>query len=388
MSLADRAEPATESLGSLELGPDGGEFIGIPSTEPITDWTFIFEKWNLDPNVFTIDSDSVRMSSWQQSKRLENGERDIITLYSYRVTFKRKLAGMIDQAAVIEALRAWSPGSTYIASTLGAPCTFRDGWADLQFGKGEGDGTAGTKQRALDGIEKTLDRVKKLRKVGVNINDMLVANMGDIMEAVAGHYTSQTYTVDLNLRDQFALSLEMSLTALKAYLPEFETITQSFCLCNHGQWQRLGGKAFTDDADNSTGALADTMQLMCSMHPTLDRVEFIIPRDEMITTGTFSGVNVAMSHGHKISGAEETWLSKQSGWLLSERGFRVHLWSTAHRHTASLYDFGPYHRIQDTTLDPGSKSFTDMTGKYSTRGKTTYVISEAFERKFDHYAVL
>jgi hypothetical protein len=391
MALSDREPAITSPTGTADIGADGGEFKDIPSDKPLelaSDWDHVFRQFNLDPNVFEVIDDTIRCSTWQQSKRLENGERDIVQLYSYRARFRRKLAGMVDPAEVIASLREWKPRATFIASTLGEPVTFRDGWADWQLGKGEGDGTAGTKQRVLDGFEKTLDRVKKLRSIGVNVNDLLVANMGDITEAVTGHYTSQTYSVDLNLRDQIALAIELSLTGLKAYVSEFETVTKSFCLCNHGQWQRLGGKQFTDDSDNSTGAIGDTLQVICSMHPDLSGIEFIIPRDEMITTGRFSGVNVAMAHGHKIGGNEETWLTKQAAWLLSERNFRVELWATAHRHTASLDDFGPFHRIQDTTVDPGSKSFTDGTGKFSTRGKTTYVISSTYERKFDHYAVL
>jgi hypothetical protein len=68
--------------------------------------------------------------------------------------------------------------------------------------------------------------------------------------------------------------------------------------------------------------------------------------------------------------------------------FRPHLWFTAHRHTASVTDYGPYHRIQCTTEDPGSKSFTDGTGKFSTRGTTTALIGRHSPRSFSHYEVL
>lgn len=389
MSLTDRVEDSllAAPVGKLELGPDGGEFSDIQTDAPLSDWSDIFRRFNLDPAAFEIVDDTVRMSQWQQSKRLEDGTRDVVTLYSYRAQFRRKMAGLVDQAAVVEGLRKWKP-RTYIASSLGEPVTFRDGWADWQLGKGEGDGTDGTVQRILDGFEKSIARVKQLRKIGVNVSELLIAQMGDPIEAVTGHYTSQTYTVDRNMRDQLNLAIELHLTGLKALAPLFERVTFAACLCNHGQWQRVGGKAFTDDADNATGFIADTLRTVSGTHDGMSHVEWLVPRDEMITYGTFSGVNVAMAHGHKIGGSEETWLSKQAGWLLSERGFRVELWSTAHRHTAALNDFGPYHRIQDSTVDPGSKSFTDGTGKFSTRGKTTFVIGSSFERKFAHYEVL
>lgn len=79
-----------EHLGSVDVGPDGGEFKDIKSDEPLTDWTHVFERFKLDPDLFVIEGDTVRMSTWQQSKRTADGDRDIVNLYSYRARFRRK----------------------------------------------------------------------------------------------------------------------------------------------------------------------------------------------------------------------------------------------------------------------------------------------------------
>ena len=389
MSLLDELNARQAGIpGHVDLTSDGGEFTDIRVDEPIADWDPIFRRFNLDPAAFVIVDDTVRIKMWEQSKRLENGDRDTVTLYSYGARFARRVASLIDTPAIVESLRKWKPAKSSSHKPLGVPVTYFDGWADWQIGKGEGDGTAGTTQRILDGFEKSAARIKTLRKQGINVASLLVANMGDPTEAVTGHYTSQTYSVDLNLRDQINLALELSLTGLKILAPLFDDVTYAACLCNHGQWQRAAGKQITDDADNSTGLIGDVLTNMCALHAALDQIKFQIPRDEMITTGTFSGVNVAMAHGHKIGGAEETWLSKQSGWLRSERDFTVGLWVTAHRHTASVDDYGPYSRIQCTTNDPGSKSFTDGTGKFSTQGTTTFLVGRHDKRRFSHYEVL
>ena len=389
MSLLDELNARQAGIpGHVDLTSDGGEFTDIRVDEPIADWDPIFRRFNLDPAAFVIVDDTVRIKMWEQSKRLENGDRDTVTLYSYGARFARRVASLIDTPAIVESLRKWKPAKSSSHKPLGVPVTYFDGWADWQIGKGEGDGTAGTTQRILDGFEKSAARIKVLRKQGINVASLLVANMGDPTEAVTGHYTSQTYSVDLNLRDQINLALELSLTGLKILAPLFDDVTYAACLCNHGQWQRAAGKQITDDADNSTGLIGDVLTNMCALHGALDQIKFQIPRDEMITTGTFSGVNVAMAHGHKIGGAEETWLSKQSGWLRSERDFTVGLWVTAHRHTASVDDYGPYSRIQCTTNDPGSKSFTDGTGKFSTQGTTTFLVGQHDKRRFSHYEVL
>lgn len=379
-----------QNVGKCDFGPEGGSFSDIVSDKPLAlhdDWRHVFEQFRLDPDDFEIIGDTVRCSTWQQSARSKDGHRDMVQLYSYRALFRRKTVGLTDLKQLTESLRAWKPAKRH-PSPVTAPVTMFVGWADWQIGKGEGDGTAGTTQRVLDSFEATADRIKRLRKQGINVDRLLIANMGDHTEAVTGHYTSQTYSVDLNQRDQLNLAIELNLTGIKTLAPLVEHATYAACLCNHGQWQRLGGKQFTDDSDNSTGFIADTLQTVCNLHPALAHIDWIIPRDEMITTGTFSGVNVAMGHGHKIGGNEETWLAKQSAWLQATQDFRPHLWATAHRHTASLTDYGPYHRIQCTTNDPGSKSFTDGTGKFSTRGTTTFLIGLHDPRRFSHYEVI
>lgn len=391
--ICTKVEPVevTPAVGRLELNSNGGSFSGVEVDEPIHgDWSAVFARFNLDPAEFTIADDTVRMSSWQSSKRTEDGDRDLIWLYSYSARFTRKNRAGADLADLTNHLRDWRPAPRTIPRGLRSetPVTMFVGWADWQLGKGEGDGTKGTTVRVLESFEKTADRITKLQADGVNIERLLIANMGDHTEAVTGHYTSQTYSVDLNQRDQLNLAIELNLAGIKTLAPLVQHTTYAACLCNHGQWQRLGGKQITDDADNSTGFIADTLKTVCDLHPNLNHIDWIIPRDEMITTGTFSGVNVAMAHGHKIGTNEETWLAKQTSWLQVTRDFRPYLWLTAHRHTASVTDYGPYHRIQCTTEDPGSKSFTDGTGKFSTRGTTTALIGNHDARNFSHYEVI
>lgn len=374
--------------GRAVFNSDGGEFIDVQTTEELRgNWDDIFRRFNRDPNEFVIVDDTVRMSIWQQSKRTESGDRDVIDLYAYSASFKRKISAGIDVDGMIDSLRKWKPTRALIWSDA-TPVTMFVGWADWQLGKGDGDGTAGTTQRILDSFEATEKRIRLLQKQGLNIEGLLIGNMGDHTEMVTGHYTAQRATTDLNLREQLTLALELNLTGIKALAPLVDEVTYAACLCNHGQWQREAGKQITDDSDNATGFLGDTLRTVCDLHPNLSHLNWIVPTDEMITTGTFSGVRVAMAHGHKISGAEENWLSKQSGWLQATHEFRPGLWLTAHRHTASIDDFGSYYRIQCTTVDPGSKSFTDATGKFSSQGTTTLLIGKHDKRRFSHYEVL
>jgi hypothetical protein len=86
-------EPSKDRQAWAEVTPDGGELSTGTLNAPLaleTDWSAVLIGFGLDPNVFQIVDDTVRMSKWQSSKRLENGDRDLIWLYSYKARFKRK----------------------------------------------------------------------------------------------------------------------------------------------------------------------------------------------------------------------------------------------------------------------------------------------------------
>ncbi|MCW2132899.1 hypothetical protein B0G38_002066 [Arthrobacter sp. VKM Ac-2550] len=379
------AEPTL--TGKADVTKDGGEFIDVQTTEPVTDWTHIFQRFNLDPQAFEVVGDTVRVSTWQQSKALEDGTRDIVNLFSYRASFRRITQAGPDTQDIINHLRAWTP-TTRPATHAGPGLSYVVGLADLQLGKGEGDGTPGTLRRLNKALEGVTGHIEQLRGQGVNLQHLALVNLGDHTEGVQGSYASQTHTVDLNTRDQISLALEVNMQWIRTLVPMFHTATYAACMCNHGQLARGAGKTnVTDDADNATGLIGDTLKVVCNLHPDLSRIEWVIPRDEMITTFTASGLNIASAHGHKISGNEENWLAKQSQYLTQARRFIPELWFTAHKHHADVKDYGPYTRIQATTVDPGSKYFLDQSGMYSRPGVTTFVAGSQLPGGWEHYRI-
>jgi len=349
------------------------------------DWDGVLRHFGLNPNEFKILDDSVRMSSWQQSKRLENGDRDTITLYSYRARFGRvtnRLAEM-DITALSDKVYKWKPLIRKTpGSGLGEPCTFYEGWADWQLGKSAGGGSIGTTQRVLDTIEMTVKRIKELRRVGRNIESISVWNMGDPNESCDGHYASQLFTVELTRRQQLNLALDLWLVGIRELAPLVDDFEFGSVLCNHGEWSRQGGagsKPVTSDSDNIGGYLADTIKTVLAGRPDFEHVRFTIPHDQMSLQTFMSGVPVALAHGHKApsgSAKELEWLRGQSLRLLRESGVEPRLWLTAHRHHYEIKDYGPWTRIQHPSLDYGSKWFEDTTGNWSTPGTFTCLVGQ------------
>lgn len=383
--------PAPEaSRGRCEYGPEGGEFTDVTTAAPLAlaaDWDAIFRKFNLDPAEFVILDDTVRCSTWQQSARASNGDRDTVQLYAYKARFARKQAGAADVASLIESIREWEAPAQRVTRP-GEPVSLIVGMADFQLGKGEGDGTKGTLARLEHSLASITAHVDQLQADGVPLEHLVLANMGDHTEGVQGSYSSQTHQADLNTRDQIKLALEVNMQWIKALAPKFERTTYAACLCNHGQLARGTGRDnVTDDADNATGLIGDTLRMVCDLHEDLANIEWVVPREEMITTFNASGVNIAAAHGHKISGKEEAWLASQSLMLTHTKGFTPDLWFTAHRHSAAVNDYGPYSRIQATTVDPGSKWYTDQTGMYSRPGVTTFLAGKSIPGKWDKYTI-
>src|SRR5690606_3058716 len=68
----------------LELGPDGGEFSGYRTEQDIDANPDAFREFykltGLDPDEWPLEGGSLRVSMWQQSKRLSNGDRDLVWL--------------------------------------------------------------------------------------------------------------------------------------------------------------------------------------------------------------------------------------------------------------------------------------------------------------------
>lgn len=382
------AEPTPQNTprDHVELGPDGGSLVyHTTNAQPIRDWSDVLQRLGVDPEKWSVVGDTVRVSRWQQSSK-EGGERDSVWLSAYKAQITPKRDD-VDLSGLIEHVRALTP--TAPLNTPGTPVTAVIALADWQLGKTEegSGGTPETVDRIKAGLVATRAYLDTQRANGYQIERVLLANMGDHIEATHGSYASQAGSVDLNLRDQLTLALELNMawiTAMREYAP----VTYTATLCNHGQFSRVGHDSVTGDSDNATGFIGDQLQAVCKYSPALQDVEFVVPRSEMITTTRVSGVNLAMAHGHKISSREDTWLATQSQALTHRERFIPDLWLTAHRHHAQVTDYGPYTRIQATTVDPGSKWLYDLKGVYSTPGTTVFLTGEHLPMKWAKYEVL
>ena len=354
-----------------------------------TDWDEVMRGFGLDPAVFQVQGDTVSMSKWQQSRRLDNGDRDIVWLYSYKASFTRRSAEAdeFDVAALRKRVHQWKPKAPARNASDDTPSTFVICWADWQLAKSAGGGVKATIARIEESYQLCVDRIAELRKMGRNVDKVAILNMGDPIEGCDGNYASQLHSVELNQREQLNLCLDLWANGILAIEPDvFASV-----LCNHGEWTRRGPgtKPVTTDSDNVGGYLGDTLQRVFDGREGAPS-EWSIPHDEMVTMLDLSGLKVAITHGHKIPSAakEADWLRAQSIRLLREHGAEPRLWVTAHKHHVRVDDFGPWWRLQCPSLDGGSKYYTDMSGNWSTPGTLTFLAGRHDARGWSDLAIL
>jgi hypothetical protein len=378
---AKDSEP--EPTGSVTVTPTGGEITLDNHPAEVSDWDGILRFFGLNPDEFAIADDTIKMSKWQQAKGLDDGGRDVIWLYSYKARFVRqKRTASADVVAEhrkrvqkFKPLVRRTPGSG-----LGEPSTLWVGWADWQIGKDGTLGEGGTVERVLASFDATVKRLRDLRRLGRNVEGIAIANMGDPGEGCYGNYDSQLSTIELNQRQQMDMVLDLWSTGLWALLGEADQVLFLSVLCNHGEWTRqsTGGRPVTSDSDNAGGAYSDALQRIFDGREGTDHLRWNIAQSNMNVDDTLSGVDIAVTHGHKMPGSpkELEWLKSQSIRLLRENGREPRLWFTAHKHHVDIRDFGPWTRVQHPSMDNGSKWYTDHSGNWSTPGTLTMLVGK------------
>lgn len=379
-------KPVNGPRSSIEVGPDGGEFQTGEMRAPIQfakDWDSVLEGFGLDPTIFYVVDDTVKMSKWQTSKRTDDGDRDVVWLYSYKARFALRAPQIeeVDLDVLRGKISKWKPPKSFSPKSLtGEECTFVVTMADWQIGKA---GVAETVERLRVSLEGVLARVKELRKAGRNITAVALLNMGDPSEGCDGNYASQRFSVELTQRGQLNLVMDLWTQWVAALQPDvFASV-----LCNHGEWTRNGGsKPVTTDSDNVGGYLGDTLKRVFE-----GRVDapsgWHIAHDEMVQVINLSGVEVAITHGHKITGKEFEWLQGQGQRVQYETGRMPRVWVTAHRHHVAVEDFGPFWRLQCPSQDGGSKWYSDSTGKWASPGTMTFLVGEHDARGWSDLAI-
>jgi len=364
-------EPALSS-GRLELSSEGGTFSGIEVTEPIRgDWSAVFARFNLDPAEFVIADDTVKMSSWQSSKRTDDGDRDVVWLYSYSARFTRKsVESRLDLPALYAAAKSATPKSTPPYQERATVVV----WADPQIGKtGSRGGTAELIERSTV-IREKLDALLGER----NPSAILIADAGDGIEGFESG-GNPMFTNDLSLSGQ----LDTYGTELFEYINlahKHADVTVAGIPSNHAAWrcgkQNLGRPS--DDLGLFMHKQVQKVTDAANMNVTWTKPN---EYDESVAV-EFYGTSIGLVHGNQFGpGQAVTWWQKQAFGAQAAANADVLVHGHYHSFSASVAGRNSAtgrqrYCLGAPTLDNGSDWFRQTQGRDSDPGLMVFDITE------------
>lgn len=342
-----------------------------PEREP---WDEHLRRAGLDPAEVEVVP-PVEVRTWDAAI----GDGQVQTM----VYFKAKL--IVRSARVFDdELRAWvrkwrplKNGAGKLGETA-EPHTFVVCWADTQVGKDDGDGTEGTVKRWTESHGQVIDRVRALRKQGTEIERIVVASLGDLVEGCGQHYAQQTWRAQLNERDQRKTVRHTVVAGLKAF-SDVAPVTVLPVGGNHGE-VRNNGKSFTDFADNIDVAVFEDTADILAENDRFENVTFHIPQADLTQTIDLHGTIVGLAHGHQARGGGSVEQKILRWWRGQMEGRQpigdADILLTGHYHHLQVQQQGSRTWMQAPALDGGSEWFTNVSGLDSPAGVLTFTVSE------------
>ena len=361
------AEPAV-SLGHAEVGRDGGEFTDIRSDAPITDWSHVFAQFKLDPTEFEILGDTVRMSTWQQSKRLENGERDVINLYSYRALFRR-----IRDDAVSRILASLITPVKPVKRRLQSGVPMVVCLSDAQIGK-DGDDTPDPEVMEAR-FQTALARVAGMVEHR-NPSTLVIADVGDAIEGITSSAPNQIATNTLSHDDQLRWwhrRFTQTIMSLAPFAGETHVVSVP---SNHTEIRNTSGKV--GYGDYGLG-VARTVEDAFNLHKSPLNLTFHYPATpyDVVTYVDVENTVVAFTHGHHAKALERVpqWVANQAASTKSRMG-EARIVVHGHHHTPLYRESRGRAIVSCAMFDSGSPWFENLTGEHSRPAITTFNVRD------------
>ena len=263
--------------------------------------------------------------------------------------------------------------------------------SDWQVGK---EGTENMLDRYYKGLDSIAEQIKHLKRKHKDLDKLIIAGLGDLVESCSGHYPMQTFTTVLDERQQKTLARQMLLDAFNRFSKDFNEVLGLCALGNHGE-KRIGTKAYTTFGDNKDGELFDEVAEVLKADPSKKHVKFTIPDNSLAySVEVLPGTVLTLAHGHQAkrgttpAARVENWFNKMAS-KQSKGGF----------YATNVLLVGHYHHhwskenerlmLGCTTLDDGSQWFEEGGGDKSLPGITTLVLHSTKDlRKWSDIEIL
>lgn len=317
--------------------------------------------WGMDPDVWQIVDGTLLVNRWQMAGEWQ---------YQYKAKLVRRVGPRVDVDELLRGITRWKAPKALAANTGGSLVIALSDW---QVGKADGDGTEGTVQRIAESGQRLAAWAKQVRPASI-----VVVGLGDLLEGCDGHYPGQTFTVELDRRQQVRVVRRLLRDTVVGLSRLGVPMVVSAVAGNHGEHRR-DGKAFTGPGDNDDVAVMEQVAEVLQANPeAFEHVSFHIPDDRLEVLLEVQGWRVGFHHGH-IAGRGATPQQKQANWwrdhafqgsLIGDADMLV----TGHYHHLSVVDHGPRIHFQAPAMDGGSRWWEDRGGGKSATGTLTFMV--------------
>lgn len=361
--------------------------VSAPTLNPATpDEAELIRGWHLDPDEWMIDGDLLA-NRWEQKPGGDHW------LHQYKAHLVRRTAGVtLDVDELVKMAGRKAPAKPTAADTADHPALVVS-INDWQIGKGEGGGSTATVDRIVASIAGVRARCRELARLGRRPSSVVLANTGDLVEQVTGHYASQAFTVDLNLREQCRVARRLLFRFVDELVTDGYPVLVTASACNHGENRGAGGKHQTTPDDNLSLTIVEGIEEACAVNPErYSGVTFAYAKDLTMVVD-IAGVNVGLTHGHQIRGGGGGAADKVARWWTGQvMGCQpiatADILLTAHLHHLNVSEESGRTVIIAPAIDGGSYWFTSATGKSSPPGMLTFTVGAVHPRGWSDLAVV
>ena len=378
-----------------EIRWDGSKgYIDSPATDVEPDqalWDMVIKDWGLDPNLTEIVDGSVHIRAWDANV----GGGEIAKMRYYRAQIRRR-AEKGDRADIEALCREImkKPAKVPKREVSKEERAFMAFFADFQLGKGENGGTPATVERIIASQDAAIERIKELIQIGRGPSVIYCCGMGDLVENCSNHYAMQTFSVDLDAREQQKAARRLILRFVDLCVDNFPEIPIVVVAVpgNHGENRNSSGKAYTPWTDNMDLAVFEGVAEICAGNParyvnvSFPQFEGLIEEDLTMTLNV-CGVIVTLAHGHQFGkGNGGGTIAKIEAWILGQirgrtKASEADIVVSGHFHHYIASEGSGRTCIQCPAQDGGSKWFTDQTGKGSPAGMLTFGVGTAYGKR-------
>ena len=381
MSLRDKAadiqsesERARRPKPKADFTPNGVTISdAIIEGHPADNWDKVLALFNLDPDHYEVADDTVRFSTWEQSARTADGERDRVQLYSVRAFFRRKVtATKVDVTELLRQLRGARKPAARKTPTDRTRVVIV---SDAQVGKtASGGGTPELLARVSDKLDQLVDLVKRER-----CDELVIVDPGDLIENCF-NVTSQAHLNDLSVPEQLRVARGL-LAEIVARLSTYHQATRVVTVpSNHGQARvkqgqgGVAGKPSDDYGIDVHRAVSEAFTMAGR-----DDISFVIPepwRESVAIDVEDLVIGVVHGHQYRPGKAGEWWQGQSHG---DQPTAAANILLTGHYHNFRVEQSGaldgkPRWIIQADAMDGGSDWFQNLTGEVSEPSILTFTV--------------